>query len=106
MPWRLIIFIVISAIFLVFISFNLENRCDINFGFTKLSEVPVFITIFTSFILGLLCALPLMLHIKMRSEALKKEKKLTKDDTGITAAGSYDDKRTGVKNTKIGGHVE
>jgi len=66
MPWRLIIFIAVFTVFLVFISFNLENKCDISFGFAKLTEVPVFITIFTSFILGLLCSLPLIMHIKKR----------------------------------------
>ncbi|MCL2186653.1 MAG: hypothetical protein FWB86_12505 [Treponema sp.] len=66
MPWRLIIFIVIFAIFLVFVTFNLNNKCDISFGFTKLSEVPVFITIFSSFVLGFFCALPLIYHIRKR----------------------------------------
>ena len=66
MPWRLIIFIAVFAVFLVFISFNLENKCDISFGFAKLKEIPVFITIFTSFVLGLICALPLVMHIKKR----------------------------------------
>jgi len=78
-PWRLIIFIGIFAVFLVFISFNLENRCDISFGFARLSEVPVFITIFTSFVIGLLCAVPLVFHINKRKEAIK-EKILKKDD--------------------------
>ena len=64
MPWRLIIFIAIFAVFLAFITFNLENRCDISFGFTEITEVPVFVTIFASFTLGLICALPLVLHIK------------------------------------------
>jgi len=81
MPWRLIIFIVIFAIFLVFISFNLENKCDINFGFGKLTEVPVFITIFTSFVIGLFCALPLIMHIKKRREAPKRERKPKNDES-------------------------
>jgi len=70
MPWRLIIFIAVFAVILAFISFNLENenRCDISFGFAKLKEVPVFITIFTSFVLGLICAIPLVIHIKKRPE--------------------------------------
>ena len=57
-PWRLIVFIVIFGIFLAFITFNLDNRCDINFGFAKIEGVPVFLTVFFSFILGLLCTLP------------------------------------------------
>ena len=67
-PWRLIIFIAIFAVFLVFISFNLENKCDINFGFAALKDVPVFITIFSSFVLGLFCAIPLVVHIKKRRD--------------------------------------
>jgi uncharacterized integral membrane protein len=56
--WRLIAFILIFALFLAFIVFNLENKCDISFGFKTLSEVPVFLTAFTSFALGLLSAVP------------------------------------------------
>jgi uncharacterized integral membrane protein len=68
MPWRLIVFIIIFAIFMIFIAFNLENRCDISFGFGSLKNVPVFITIFASFILGLICAIPLVLHFKKAKE--------------------------------------
>ena len=75
MPWRLIIFVAIFTVFMVFVMFNLENRCDISFGFAKISDVPVFITIFTSFILGLSCAIPLVLHFKKRKEALDITKK-------------------------------
>ena len=89
MPWRLIIFVIILTIFMVFIGFNLENKCDISFGFAKFVEVPVFITIFASFILGLLCALPLVLHIKRRkSEPSDKEKKFKKDDKGNPPDGN------------------
>ena len=62
MPYRLIIAIVIFAVFMVFITFNLDNRCDINFGITKIEGVPVFITVFISFILGLFCTLPIAIH--------------------------------------------
>jgi len=64
MPWRLILFIIIFALFLAFITINLGNQCDIHFGFTKLEAVPVFLTVFISFVLGLFSAFPLVLHIK------------------------------------------
>jgi uncharacterized integral membrane protein len=64
MPWRLVLFILIFAVFLVFITFNLENRCDINFGFYKFEAVPVFLTVFVSFVLGLFCAFPLVMQLK------------------------------------------
>ena len=91
--WRLIVFIIILTVFLVFISFNLEveNRCDISFGFAKLSDVPVFITIFTSFILGFLCAFPLFMILKNRKnekpEKDKKDKKPVKDSSNNPYGG-------------------
>jgi uncharacterized integral membrane protein len=76
MPWRLIIAIVIFAVFLTFITFNLNNRCDISFGFTVLQNVPVFLTIFLSFALGLFCAFPLLLTLKKsKKEKLASESK-------------------------------
>jgi len=73
MPWRLIVFILIFGIFLAFVTFNLENRCDIGFGFTVLEDIPVFLTVFISFSLGLICAFPLVMYIKRsRKEKLIK----------------------------------
>jgi uncharacterized integral membrane protein len=57
MPWRLIGFVFLGALFLCFIGFNLENRCDISFGFYTFSQVPVFLSVFSAFILGLFLAL-------------------------------------------------
>ena len=95
MPWRLIIFIVIFAIFVTFITFNLENKCDVSFGFAKIEAVPVFLTVFTSFALGLLCAVPLVLFIKnKRNETLPKDKKLIDDvpPAGLPAEPGTDEK--------------
>jgi uncharacterized membrane protein len=58
MPWRFIGIILILGIFLAFIGFNLNNSCDISFGFAALTAVPVYLTAFSAFILGLVCALP------------------------------------------------
>ena len=85
MPWRLIVFIVIFAIFLVFISFNLDNKCDISFGFAKIEQVPVFITIFSSFILGVFCSLPLILHIKKKRRENPPKEIKTKSDNDYHA---------------------
>ena len=53
MPWQLIKFILIFALLLIFIFFNIDNKCDINFGFTKIPNVPVYLTAFTSFLVGM-----------------------------------------------------
>jgi uncharacterized integral membrane protein len=83
MPWRLIAVIVIFAVFLAFVTFNLDNKCDVNFGVAKVSDVPVFLTIFISFILGLFFALPIGLTIRKK----RKEKHETKEDNSPIDAG-------------------
>jgi uncharacterized integral membrane protein len=73
MPWRLIGFIVLFGIFLVFIGFNLNNRCDISFGFRTFQGVPVFLTVFSSFVVGMLCTLPFAFGLrKKRKERAEK----------------------------------
>ncbi|MDR3337532.1 MAG: hypothetical protein LBT16_10030 [Treponema sp.] len=75
MPWRFIGFVILCGIFLVFIGFNLENNCDISFGFTRLSQVPVYLTAFGSFVIGLLASFPIVLslRIKRRRNGAKKD---------------------------------
>ena len=84
MPWRLIFYIAVFTVFLTFITFNLENRCDINFWFNsvKISDVPVFMTIFSSFIIGLICALPIALRLTKKSKdtPVKKDQGGNKSD--------------------------
>jgi uncharacterized integral membrane protein len=86
MPWRLITAIVIFVIFVLFMMVNLENRCNISFGFKVFEQIPVFITIFFSFIVGLLCALPLAFIMKRKSKGTvakgkDKESRLKLEDT-------------------------
>ena len=68
MPWRLVLAIIVFVILLIFVSFNLglENKCDINFGFGTIAGVPVFITIFISFIFGFLSTLPFVIRAGLR----------------------------------------
>ncbi|WP_461245805.1 hypothetical protein [Treponema sp. R6D11] len=81
MPWRLILFIVIFAIFLAFITVNLDNRCNINIGFAQFEGVPIFLTVFISFFLGLVCATPLFLHLsKKKKSGFSRKGKSQNDD--------------------------
>jgi hypothetical protein len=74
MPWRLILFIAIFAVFLGFVTLNLDNRCNINIGFAQFEGVPIFLTVFITFSLGLLCGAPLALHLRRkRREKLRKD---------------------------------
>ena len=85
MPGRLILFIFIFAVILFFIGFNLDNKCNIEFGFTKLENIPVFFPIFVSFALGLLCSLPFIIKSKIgkkRNETTKDLKQAKDDSSG------------------------
>ncbi|MCL2066382.1 MAG: hypothetical protein FWG99_02820 [Treponema sp.] len=75
MPWRLIGLVIVFAIFLAFITFNLGNKCDISFGFITFNEVPVFLTAFASFFFGMFCAIPVVI-----SAERKRREKLIKND--------------------------
>ena len=66
MPWKLIVFLLIMTVFVVFAGFNLENKADISFGFGSIKEVPVFISIFFSFILGILVSSPFFITQKKK----------------------------------------
>lgn len=59
MNWKLVVFILIMALVLVFIGFNLDNRCDISIVFVTFQAVPVIVTILGAYLVGLLSALVL-----------------------------------------------
>jgi hypothetical protein len=81
---RLIGFILIFVVFLTFIILNLGNNCDISFGFKTISQVPVFITAFSSFVLGMLFAVPFafILGRKKQLPSPKPPKPGKKDEPG------------------------
>ncbi|MDR0399886.1 MAG: hypothetical protein LBH51_02975 [Treponema sp.] len=76
MPWRLVIIILIGAAFLGFIGFNLENRCDVSLGFTVFSQIPVFLTALSAFVLGMVLTLPLVISFRAKSPRDEKDKAL------------------------------
>jgi hypothetical protein len=60
--------IVIVAILLSFIGFNLSNTCDISLGFKTFPNVPVYLTIFGSFLLGMICSLPFIIFGSLKKD--------------------------------------
>lgn len=67
MPWKLLAFIAVMALVLVFVGFNLDNRCDISIVFVTFRSVPVVITILATYVLGLLSAFFLAVGRRGRS---------------------------------------
>ena len=102
MRWRLIQFIVLFMFFLVFTMLNLneENRCVVNFGFTSTGNIPVFVPIFFSFIIGMLCMFPFVFIKPQKKENTtprkgffakkqKKEPEAQPEDTDISNNKNY-----------------
>ena len=79
---RLVLFILFCAVFLVFIVFNLNNKSDISFGFQTLQEIPVYLTAFSSFVLGMLFAVPFVLSFR------RKRNKASQTDTPDSSPSS------------------
>jgi hypothetical protein len=80
---RLIGFIFVFVLFLIFIILNLGNRCDISFGFKTIPQVPVFITAFSSFVLGMVVAMPFALTLGRKKQPdLPKPPKSKKEEAG------------------------
>jgi hypothetical protein len=94
MLWRFITAIVVFAGLLTFITFNRSYQCNISFGFTEFKDVPVFLTIFISFALGLFCAFPLALKLRKRKNViLRKDKRPMNDKSSVSTAGSETDEK-------------
>jgi len=76
MPWRLIVFLIFLAVVVVFAGFNTGNATNISFGFYTVENVPIFLSLFASFFLGVLITLPFtMFRSSKKKQKLPKEKK-------------------------------
>ena len=95
MLWRLAEFIILFAIIFLFIVFNLGNKCDISFGFTVIKDVPVFLTAFSSFFIGMLCIIPFAFAIRSRRKAKAQEKGL------LAKASKKKDKKSREKPDEV-----
>lgn len=69
MPWRLIKLVVILLFAIVFAAFNIDNRCGVSLVFVNFQNVPVFVTMFVSFCIGIIFVLPFTIG---RDSAVKK----------------------------------
>ncbi|MDR2068493.1 MAG: hypothetical protein LBP71_01315 [Spirochaetaceae bacterium] len=93
MPWRLIGFVVFFGILLVFIGLNLNNSCDISFGFTTIEAVPIYLTVFSAFVLGLFCTIPLMVSLRFRKSKSRDAPAVDAGDTKNHKAGKKRNKK-------------
>ncbi len=72
MPWKFLVFLVILAIVILFAGINVNNSADINLGFHRFEDVPVFVGLGSAYMLGAVSILPFALN-----KAFKKRRKLS-----------------------------
>jgi uncharacterized integral membrane protein len=68
MPWKLIGFLILMTVLVLFAGFNLSNVSDISFGLFTLHQVPVFFSLYVAFLFGALVALIGVLASRGRSQ--------------------------------------
>lgn len=96
MPFRLIGTIILLLIVTIFAGANLDNRCDINFLFTKVQQVPVFLTAIVSFLIGAIIMIPFTFKRKCN-----KDKKSQNPATAKTQKSSDEEEQKTLFDFKI-----
>lgn len=79
-PWKLIFFLIILTIVVLFAGFNINNTSDVSFGFKTAKDVPIFISLFIAFLLGNFVMLPFALSRTRKTRKAKKAKKEAKQE--------------------------
>ena len=82
-PWKLILFMMIVAICIVFIGFNLDYRMTLSFGFAKMENVPTIIVLAIVLMLGMLFSFIVIFvnTIKTSKKQHQKEKSVSHEET-------------------------
>ena len=83
MPWRMIRFLLIIAVVIVFIGLNAGNRSDISFWFNgkaSFTEVPIYVSLFGAYLLGAISVIPFALNSTIiKYKKRRKNKKVQKE---------------------------
>jgi uncharacterized integral membrane protein len=90
---RLLGFVLIFLVFISFIVLNLQHRSDLSFGFITFNDVPVFLSVLCSFMLGVLVAIPLAFSLSWKRRAGNKPSKKA-GKPSETEATSADEHKT------------
>ncbi|MBN2651699.1 MAG: DUF1049 domain-containing protein [Spirochaetales bacterium] len=66
--FKLVVGVLFFVVMIIFISFNLDNKVSISFWGSKavVSDVPVYLVIFSSFVCGVLFTLPFAFFKKVK----------------------------------------
>lgn len=88
MPWRMIRFLLIMSVVILFIGLNSGNRSDISFWFgnkADFHDVPIFVSLFGAYVLGAISVIPFALNRSIsKLKKRKKKEKLKKESVENT----------------------
>lgn len=100
MPWRLIGILIILTLFLIFSGFNV-HKVTVYFGPFALTDIPLFVVIVFTFILGAFTALPVSIitSYKKRKKKMKKEEKASVKESRQINQGPVNQTVSLEKNT-------
>lgn len=97
MPWKAISGILISALLILFITFNMGNVTDISFIFITIRHVPVYLIVFFSLLIGALGMFPVIIHSR---RVTKRSSQRQKDEESIDKA--FNDTISQIQNLESG----
>ncbi len=80
MPWKLIFYLVIVGLILVFIGLNLGNTTDISLGFHEFTDVPVFMGLFVAFFFGVAVTIPVAVQSSSRKTRARSDRKMEREE--------------------------
>ena len=73
MPGKLVYFIIVMLMIALFMGFNLSNRCDISVIFYVFKDVPIFLSMLFSFLLGNIAVLPFLISSRHKMKKAEKQ---------------------------------
>ena len=76
MPGKLVYFIIVMLMLVLFMGFNLSNRCDISVIFYVFKDVPIFLSMLFAF---LLAVLPFLISSRHKMKKAEKQAALYHD---------------------------
>ena len=88
MPWRMIVFLIVLGLVVFFAGFNINNVSDISFGFTEIKDIPIFVSLFISFLIGAVVMLPFVFSKGMKKAKKKREENIAAATTQPAVLGA------------------
>jgi len=79
MPGKLVYFIIVMLMLVLFMGFNLSNRCDISVIFYVFKDVPIFLSMLFAFLLGNIAVLPFLISSRHKMKKAEKQAALYHD---------------------------